>query len=155
MSGVKSVLLAIGIATDKRDQAGKALIQLQRAHVFAQDQMAQLEVYASETEARWAASAKISTTPELMRHHYQFMDRLHQAVGMQSGVLENSNRKVALAQRLALEAEFRLRALQQVLKKKQADMAALQARREQKQMDEFAALRRGQSQNLYSNGEPS
>lgn len=155
MSGVKSILLAIGIATDKRDQAGKALIQVQRAHLFAQDQMAQLKLYASETESRWAASAKISTTPELMRHHYQFMDRLHQAVDLQSGVLENSNRKVEVAQRLALDAEFRLTSLKQVLKKKQADMDRLQARREQKQMDEFAALRSGQLKSLYSNGEQS
>ena len=155
MSGIKSVLLAIGVATSKRDQVGKILLQVQRAHLFAQDQMAQLEVYSSETESRWRASSQISTTPELMRHHYQFMERLHQAIDLQGGVLENSSRKVAAAARMLLDAEFRLTSLKQVLRKKQTDIDLLEARREQKQMDEFAALRCGQSENLYSNGERS
>ena len=47
---------------------------------------------------------------------------------------------MAQAKRLVLEAEFRLASLKQVLKKKQAGLALLQTRREQKQMDEFAAL---------------
>ena len=155
MSGIKSILLAIGVATDKRDQAGKVLMHVQRADSFAHDQMTQLEIYAKETEMRWTAAAQISTTPELMRHHYQFMDRLQQAISMQSGVLASSNRKVEVAKNLVLEAEFRLTSLKQVLKKKQADIDILQARREQKQMDEFATLRRGQSVSAYFNGELS
>ena len=118
MSGIKSILLAIGVATDKRDQAGKVLMHVQRADSFAHDQMTQLEIYAKETEMRWTAAAQISTTPELMRHHYQFMDRLQQAISMQSGVLASSNRKVEVAKNLVLEAEFRLTSLKQVLKKK-------------------------------------
>lgn len=139
MSAVKSVLLAMEVATGKRDQVAKGLLHVLRAHTFAQDQMAQLEGYASETEARWAAAAQISTSPELMRHHYQFMERLHHAIGLQIGVLENTARNVELAKRLLLDAEFRLTSLKQVLKKKQTDLFVLQTRREQKQMDEFAA----------------
>jgi len=55
-------------------------------------------------------------------------------------VLANESRKLEHAKRLVLEAEFRLLSLQQVLKRKQADLALIQSRREQKQMDEFAAL---------------
>ena len=80
MSVLKSLALAIDLATSKRDQAGRVLVQLNRSHVFAQDQMTQLEVYAEETNAKWTTSAQISATPELMRHHYQFMGRLYQAV---------------------------------------------------------------------------
>lgn len=155
MSAVKSVLLAIEVATGKREQVAKGLLHVLRTHTFAQDQMAQLESYASETEARWAAAARISTTPELMRHHYQFMDRLHHAIGLQIGVLENTARNVELAKRLLLEAEFRLASLKQVLKKKQADMRFLQTRREQKQMDEFAAQRSGRAAHTNVNGERS
>lgn len=141
MSALKSVQLAIEVATGKRDQAGKLLLQVQQAHLFAQDQLAQLEGYAQESEAKWAANAQVSTSPELMRHHYQFMGRLHQAIGLQQGVLYNSAHKMEQAKQVLLEAEFRLVGLKQVLKKKQADLAKLQGRREQKQMDEMAALR--------------
>jgi flagellar FliJ protein len=153
MSAARSVLLAIDMASRKRDQAGQGLMHAQTAHVFAQDQMAQLTVYAAEIESRWSAAAQASTTPELMRHHYQFMERLHHAIGLQNGVLENTSRKVEVAKRLVLEAEFRLTNLKQVLKKKQADVAILQTRREQKQTDEFAALRSSQLTGGYLSGE--
>ncbi|MDO8262406.1 MAG: flagellar export protein FliJ [Gallionella sp.] len=153
MSAVRSFLLAIEMATRKRDQANQDLMRVQNAHVFAQNQMAQLETYAGETESRWTAAAQVSTSPELMRHHYQFMDRLHHAIGLQNGALENEVRKVVAAKKLVMEAEFRLISLKQVLKKKQADISVLQSRREQKQMDEFAALRGGQSTGGYFSGE--
>lgn len=155
MSAVKSVMLAVEVATGKREQVAKGLLHVLRTHTFAQDQMAQLESYAAETEARWAAAAQISTTPELMRHHYQFMDRLQHAIGLQIGVLESTARNVELAKRLLLEAEFRLASLKQVLKKKQTDLRFLQTRREQKQMDEFAAQRSQRSAHTNVNGERS
>lgn len=153
MSAVKSVLLAISMASGQRDQAAQGLLQAQQAHQFAQDQMGQLQTYALETEARWTATAQISTTPEVMRHHYQFMDRLHHAIGLQSSVLENTGRRLEVAKRRVLEAEFRLISLKQVLKKKQSDLAVLQTRREQKQMDEFAALRGSRASATYATGE--
>lgn len=140
MSALRSFLLAIDLATRKRDEAAQALMRVQSACLFAQDQMSQLEVYAAETASRWTKAAQSGTTPELLRHHYQFLDRLQQAIGLQQGVLANESRKLEHAKRLVLEAEFRLLSLQQVLKKKQADLALIQSRREQKLMDEFAAL---------------
>lgn len=140
MSVLKSVALAIELATGKRDQAGRVLAQLNRSHAFAQDQMTQLEVYAAETDAKWTASAQISATPELMRHHYQFMGRLYQAIELQKDVIQNSNLKLSVAKQQLLEADFRLASLKLVLAKKKADLSQLQSRREQKQMDEFAAM---------------
>ena len=140
MSAVRSFLLAIDLATRQRDGTAQALMRVQNSCLFAQDQMSQLEVYAAETASRWTAAAQSGTTPELLRHHYQFLDRLQQAIGLQQGVLAAESGKLAHAKRLVLEAEFRLVSLQQVLKKKQAGLALIQSRREQKQMDEFAAL---------------
>lgn len=140
MSAVKSFMLAIDLATRKRDAAAQVLTGVQSACLFAQDQMSQLEVYAAETASRWTVAAQSGTTPELLRHHYQFLDRLQQAIAMQQGVLAKENLKLEHARRVVLDAEFRLLSLQQVLKKKQADLALVQTRREQKQTDEFAAL---------------
>ena len=155
MSAIKSLLLAIDMATRKRDQASQGLMHAQRTYLFAQDQMAQLETYATETESRWTTAARISTSPEMMRHHYQFMGRLHHAIGLQKGAVEHESRKVDISKQLVLEAEFRLASLKQVLKKKQADQVILQSRREQKQMDEFASLRSNQSSGEYFRGESS
>lgn len=152
MSAIKSLLLAIDLATRKRDQASQVVIGVQKAQSFAQHQMGQLQTYATETQSRWHAAAQVMTTPELMQHHYQFMDRLHHAIDLQESALENSTQKTNAAKRLALEAEFRLVNLKQVLKKKQADMNILQSRREQKQMDEFAAMQTRQTTSVFSNG---
>ncbi len=140
MSGVKSVLLAIQVATLRRDQAAAVLLQMQQSESFAREQMSQLQTYADETEARWAKAAQISVTPEMMRHHYQFMDRLQQAVILQEGVLGQWGSKVERARKHWLETEFRVTSLKQVLKNKQAELAVVQGRREQKEMDEFAAM---------------
>lgn len=153
MSAVKSFLLAIDLSTRTRDQAAQDLMRVQSAHLFAQDQMNQLEVYAAETASRWTAAAQIGTTPELLRHHYQFLDRLQHAIGLQQVALANESRKVAHAKRLLLEAEFRLVSLKQVLKKKQTGLALIQTRREQKQMDEFAALQTRRATAGYFSGE--
>lgn len=138
MTAVKSVQLAIEVATQKRDQAGRQLVQAQRACLAAEGQLAQLRGYADETAAKWATGAQRLTSAELLRHHYQFMDRLQQAIDLQQQVLADEGLRVEAAKKVALEAEFRLAALKQVLKKKQAEHARRQARREQRQTDELA-----------------
>lgn len=140
MSALKGMALAIDLAISKRDQAGKYFVQAQRACLFAQGQLDQLESYAADSEARWTTAAQISMTPELLQHHYQFMGRLRDAIGLQHGVMADLNRQLDEAKRRALEAEFRLAGLRKVMGKKLADIAVTTARREQKQMDEFAAM---------------
>lgn len=140
MSALKSVVLAIGVATRQRDLAGKQLVQAQRTCQFAQGQLDQLESYAADSESRWMASAQISMSPELLQHHYQFMDRLRHAIGLQYGVMGDLERQRDAVKKVALDAEFRLAGLQRVMHKIQADLAKVMAKREQKQMDEFAAM---------------
>lgn len=155
MSAIKSFLLAIEMATRKRDQVSQVLMHAQNSYLFAQNQMNQLETYAVETESRWTAAAQISTSTEMLRHHYQFMGRLQHAMDLQKDALVNETRKVALAKKAVLDAEFRLVSLKQVLEKKQAELAVLQSRREQKQMDEFASMRRPQFSDEFSHGDRS
>ena len=140
MSALKSISLAIELSVIKRDQALAQLQKTVQAHAFAQDQQQQLQQYADETDARWTRSGQAGTTPELMQHHYQFMGRLTQAIALQDGVLSGTTQRVEAAKQLLLQAEFRLASLKQVLASRQADLAKSQQRREQKQMDEFAAL---------------
>ncbi len=141
MSALKSLTLAIEVATRSRDQADQAMLQARRALQYAQGQLDQLESYAADTESRWATAAAVTVNAELMRHHQQFLQRLRHAAGMQGGVINDLQRQAEAARQRCLQAEVRLAALQQLVKKKISAQAQLEARREQKQMDELSGLK--------------
>ena len=139
MSAIRSLLLAIDLATRNRDQASLFLKSVQNAQLFAQQQMGQLQTYATETEVRWQAAAQIRTTPELMQHHYQFMERLQHAMALQAGVIANAERQVESARLALVQAEVRLAGLTQLQATRQAAAGKIQMRREQMATDEFAS----------------
>lgn len=145
MSLLRTLGVAIDVASRKRDAASQVLGQAQQRQIAAQNQLNQLETYANETEARWASQAQICALPELMRHHYQFMERLNQAIQMQKQILVEQNHWVEVARKGLLDADIRVATLRQVLANKQKEAARLQDRREQKELDEFASARFGQS----------
>lgn len=155
MSALKSVSLAIDLATRRRDQAEQALQQARRAVQFAQTQREQLESYAADTQTRWATATAVSFSGALMQHHQQFMGRLQQAIGLQGGVINDLQRQAEAARQRSLEAEVRLAGLNQVMKKKLSELAGHQARREQKQMDEFATLQYARRSRGLESGERS
>jgi flagellar FliJ protein len=139
MSELRSVQLAIDVASQRRDSASKELGAVERALRHAQLQLEQLESYAGDTDAKWTRAASSGVGPSVMFHHFQFMDRLYHAIGLQRHAIEEARAQAVSAKQVLLDAEFRLIRLNQLLKVKQADLNAAQARREQKQMDEFAA----------------
>lgn len=153
MSGLKSVLLAIEHASLRRDELAKTVARVERSQNFARDQMAQLKGYAADTDARWTGSGARGVSLELVRHQYQFMDRLQQAIELQSGVLANTARQLELAKANLLQAEIRLSGLNQILKSRQTAMLSQQRRREQRQTDEFAALQYTRNRALPMSGE--
>jgi flagellar FliJ protein len=153
MSQLRSFVLAIELATRQRDELARALARAEKTLQFAQNQMHQLEGYATETDARWLRPTPDGRTTELLRHHYQFVGRLQQAIGLQSGVISNSGQQVENAKQLLMQAECRLAALNQILKSRQADLLRLEARREQRQTDEFAAMQHARKQLMSRTGE--
>lgn len=140
MSALKSVRLAIEVATEQRDAAGQALVRIDRRRQAALGQMEQLDAYAGETATRWAPGALERPGAEIVAHYYQFMERLQQAIEMQRGVLEGLRRESEAAQRALLAAEVRMTSLRRLLDAKLAELARERARSDQKQMDEFAML---------------
>ena len=153
MSELKSIVLAIELATRKRDDLAKAAARMEKTLQFAKVQMNQLEGYAAETDARWIQSGTEGRSVELMRHHYQFMERLQHAIGLQSGVMANTGQQVEAAKQLLLQAEYRLAGLNQVLKTRQAEVLLREQRREQRQTDEFAAMLHARNTRMSRSGE--
>lgn len=139
MSTLKTLLLAVDLAARKRDAAIQDLAQSEQAMAAAQGQMDQLEGYAKETETRWTVHGQISTTPELMRHHYQFMDRLSHAMVLQQHVLRDRATRVEASRAGVLQAELRLASLKKVSERKREALSREQGRREQRETDETAA----------------
>jgi flagellar FliJ protein len=140
MAALKGIFLAIELATRQRDEMAKAVTQAQWNVKFALDQMDQLKGYALDTDSRWTQANNLGVSAELVRHHYQFMERLQQALSLQTGVLEKMQHQHEQAKKALLQAEFRLFGLGQLAKKRQAAAQKVLDRREQVETDEFAAM---------------
>ena len=153
MSALKAVLLAIEHATLKRDAEAKAVGLVERNLGFARLQMEQLESYSADTDKRWSGAATQGVSVELLRHQYQFMDRLQQAIAMQTGVLTQSTGQLAQAKAKLLKAEVRLLGLNQILKSRQTALLNTQKHRQQRHTDEFAAMQHARSSARPMSGE--
>lgn len=141
MSILSSLLVAIDMAKRQRDDAGHAVARVQRSYDSARDQMDQLQSYAADTESRWAVASRASTTPEIVQHYYQFMDRLQQAIDLQRSAMAELHGECLKARRCLLDAEVRIAGLNRILDRRRAATVRLQAAREQKLSDEFASVR--------------
>ena len=105
MSGLKSVLLAIEHASLRRDELAKAVARVERSQNFARDQMAQLKGYAADTDARWTGSGARGVSLELVRHQYQFMERLQHAIGLQTRMVADQDIRLESARQALLATE--------------------------------------------------
>ena len=139
MTAMNGLQVAVDLAQGKRDAAAQLLAQARQTWIAAQVQLDQLENYAQETTARWGTQLA-SCTPELLRHHYQFMDRLSHAIGLQTGIVGEHARTVGLCAAALREAERKLESLRQLHAERERERRMTLARREQKQSDEQAAL---------------
>lgn len=140
MSELKSVGLALDLATRARDDAAQVLVRIQHGWRGAQDQLEQLESYAVDTELKWSVAAQVHAAPEIVRHYYQFMGRLQQAVALQRNATADLQQQVAAARQVLLNAEIRIASLNRLLAKKQSGIHRQRAGREQKLLDEFSAM---------------
>ena len=140
MSSLNALSVAVELALRKRDEARRVLQDARRAQQAAREQMAQLEGYAQETQNRWGMRANADVQPQVMYHHYQFMDRLGHAAGVQTSVVSDHAARVQAARQALLAAELRLSSLRKVMEKRRHDIQLQQMRRDQEQTDERAAL---------------
>lgn len=148
MSAQKSLQLAIDMAQRQRDQIARDLAAALHNEVAAAGQKDMLDAYARETEVKWMARAQAATSPELMRHHYQFLAKLEQAIQFQQGVIQSHVDRVAQVRHTLMQAEQKLARFQHLFSARQAEAMKLQSRRDQKQADEWAARMRGPQKRL-------
>jgi len=153
MPRFRALELAIDQATRQRDAAALRHAQAIRAQDHGRAQSEQLKAYASDTDARWMGGTGIAFGADLMRHHYQFMERLRQAIVLQDSALVNLERQRASAHQALLQTEFRLAGLRRVLDERRAQRRVLMQRREQRVADDYAATRHAHRLATESTGE--
>lgn len=140
MSALHGIQLAIEQAQRIRDERARVVARLQAHLGSLRVQLQQLETYAVETEKRWIGGTHSQITGEMVRHHYQFMERLRHAMAMQTDVIAAALEDVANARRSHLQMEVRLQGLREVMNRRKQQVQRVVGRREQRQCDEFAAL---------------
>ncbi len=154
MSNLSSLELAVSVAKRLRDQAQQDLNQAQQSLLFEQGQFVQLQSYSDETEARWITQSRSVSSPELMRHYYQFMGKLQQAVAMQRDIVQDAVRRVELRQEALLQVEFTLSGRESLCQQARSDLRQRAERQEQKLNDDMAAVQHQRHKRALDAGEP-
>lgn len=128
-----------------RDQALAALRRAEDAAGRAREQAAQLLAYRGDYEARWTAQFNQRGTMEIVQCYRSFMQRLDQAVQLQSRQAEGAAAQVAQARAELLECERRLASVRKLIERRTAERLHAGRRQEQKHNDELAQRMRWQA----------
>jgi flagellar FliJ protein len=138
MTAMQTLHKVVELAEKRRDEALGVMAQMQRELQIAQDQMDQLQSYAQEAEARWAARSSVGVDAALLMHHREFMHKIHHALEFQRGVLGDRQRLIERAQEQVHAAERDLAGLRKFTDRKQQAIVHKAQRQDQKNTDEMA-----------------
>jgi flagellar FliJ protein len=120
------------------DQAQSALRRADDTARGARQQREQLLAYRSEYQTRWTAQFNQGGTMDILLCYRSFMQRLDQAVALQTRQAELSELHLAQARRDLMESERRLASVRKLIERRAAELAHAGRQREQKQTDEQA-----------------
>ncbi len=120
------------------DQAQAALQRADAAARQAHEQRVQLVGYRNDYEARWSAQFHRGGAMDILLCYRNFMQRLDQAVAIQTHQAEQADRHLAQARQRLLECERRVASVRKLIERRAAELAHAGRQREQKQVDEQA-----------------
>jgi len=120
------------------DLAQSALQRATEAALRAGEQRDQLLAYRGEYQARWTGQFSQGSTIDILQCYRSFMQRLDQAVTMQTRQAELAQVHLAQARRELLDAERRVASVRKLLERRAAEQAHAGRQRDQKLSDEQA-----------------
>lgn len=126
-------------AEGERDTAAQALHAAMAQAQAARAQHGELAGYRQDYQQRWHHSFTQPTTMDIMACYRSFGQRLDQAVDTQGHIAQHADQRQERAREALRQAELRVAALRQLIKRRQAEAAKAAQRREQRASDEFAA----------------
>jgi len=123
----------------KRRDEQMAQVRNAVANVEAQQQQADgLTGYRSDYCRKWSAQFQQSAQIEILRSYHGFLARLDQAITQQQSVVEHASRMVDAQRHRLIEREIRVATVERLIKRREAMLAKLADRRDQKNLDEMA-----------------
>jgi flagellar protein FliJ len=126
----------------KRRDDVQSIVRGAHANLEAQQQQADsLQAYRTEYCAKWSANFRQAAQMEILRSYHGFLARLDQAITQQGNVVANAQRAVEVAKARLLEKEIRVKTVERLIERRQALLARVADRRDQKNLDEMAARR--------------
>jgi flagellar FliJ protein len=138
MQRVQSLQVLLQREQQQCDQAQSSLRRADDQARSARQQHEQLLAYRDEYQSRWAAQFNRGGSIDLLRCYRSFMQRLDQAVALQTRQAELSQAQLAQARRELIESERRLASVRKLMERRAAELAHAGRQREQKQSDELA-----------------
>lgn len=130
------------IMQERTDEATRKLGQLIAAEQDARSRLQLLEQYREEYNQRFRESQQGGLTPLAWRNFQEFMARIDLAISQQQNIVANSARNTQQGQAAWQEQNQRLKAIDTLADRHQNAERWREGKKEQKQMDEFAARRR-------------
>jgi len=123
----------------KRRDDQKAVVRNAVANVEAQQQQAHgLSGYRTEYCAKWSAQFQRAASIEILRSYHGFLSRLDQAITQQQSVLEHAQRMVEVQRQRLVEREIRVATVERLIQRREATLARIADRGDQKNLDEMA-----------------
>ena len=123
----------------KRRDEQMAAVRSAVANAEAQQQQADdLTRYRSEYCQKWSAQFQQAAQMEILRSYHGFLSRLDQAINQQKSVVEHAHRMVEAQRQRLVEREIRVATVERLIKRREALLAKVADRRDQKNLDELA-----------------
>jgi flagellar FliJ protein len=143
MSALTRMKMLVDLAEQEVEKAALTLRELQSQQTFVNRQLNDLKAYLQEYVAKMTTSGQFFL-PIQLQTTQAFIDKLNQAIANQHSQLAALDKNVEAAQAQWLDKRARYNALHKVYAKRLEQAQQLQAKQEQKAMDELSALRFGQ-----------
>lgn len=134
-----TLTLLLERAEAERDAAVQALQAAAGQAEAARAQHGELTGYRQEYQQRWTQQFTQSTAMDIVSCYRSFGQRLDQAVSSQGHVAQHADQRQDRARDALRQAELRVAALRQLIKRREAEAQRAEERREQRASDEFAA----------------
>jgi len=131
----------LDLSNMRLDEATRLLGKLIAGEQEASQRLVLLTQYRDEYQTRFIAAAGNGLGPDAWRNYQLFLGRLDQAIDQARAMVEASRQRTAAGQQHWRDQRGKVKAFDTLAQRHQVRVAYAEARSEQKQSDEHAAMR--------------
>jgi flagellar protein FliJ len=138
---MKRLALLKTLLEREQKRRDEQMAQVRNAVANAETQREQadsLATYRTEYCRKWSTQFRQSAQMEILRSYHGFLARLDQAIGQQQSVVEHAQRMVEAQRARLVEREIRVATVERLIQRREATLARIADRRDQKNLDELA-----------------